>query len=121
MMGLNFLLAISQLLIYLINYSNDIFNLDSNEILRLQNPERHSPELTLGFGGFFLVMSIVFYFLRTEGNMKQGKEQYQIAIIYIMIGGLMAFVNYWPISTFILLGITAFFGFLAKPERKGSI
>ncbi|UII20259.1 hypothetical protein [Fulvivirga ligni] len=121
MMALNFLLAVSQLLIYLINYQNDIFNLDSNELLRLQNPERYTPELTLGFGGCFLIMSIVFYILRTEGNKKQGKEQYKIAIIYIMIGGLMAYLNYWTISTFILLGTTALFGFLGKPERKSSI
>ena len=43
MMALNFLLAFSQLLIYLINYPNDILQLKNNELFQLQTPERYTP------------------------------------------------------------------------------
>ncbi|MEQ8475514.1 hypothetical protein, partial [Fulvivirga sp.] len=89
MMALNLLLASSQVLIYLTNYPNDLLEIKNNELFHIQTPEYFISELTLGFGGFFLIMSIVFYVLRTEGNKKQGKEQYQIAFIYIIMGGLM--------------------------------
>lgn len=115
LMTLNFFLVISQVLIYLTNYPNNFLNLDSIELFHLQNPKRYTPELTLGFGGFFLIMSILFAVLRIEGNKNFDKERHQIVFIYLIVGGLMCYLNYFPIGTLILLGLISIFGFLTKP------
>ena len=118
MMGLSFLLAVSQLLIYLTNYPNSFLHLKAIRLFQLQDPERYPLELTLGFGGFFLIMSIVFATLWIEGNKPLDKGQYKIVSVYAGTGGLMIYANYFPLATLILLVLIIAFGFLAKPEGE---
>ena len=115
MMVTNFFLAISQLLVYLTNYPNELLKIESNELFQLHSPERYTTELSLGFAGFFLIMSIVFVVLRTEGNNSLGKDRYGIVGTYIIQTCLMIYIDYFPLGTFLLLGLTTMFGLLAKP------
>lgn len=118
MMLLSFMLAASQGMVYLWNYPNDIdFKLGPHELFELNDPNSFDPELTLGLGGFFLIISIVFAVLIKEGNTPYKSDKNLIAFVYLLQAGLMAYVSYIPIGTSVLLLLTIIFGFVIKPKK----
>lgn len=118
MISLNFLLALSQLTVFLTNYPNGFIHPKSHQFFYLSNSKEFSPELSLGFGGYFLILSIVFLVLKSEGTKDIVSKKYQIAFLHILMGGLMAYINYFPIATFFLLLLTILFCLFVKPDEQ---
>lgn len=113
----SFAIGIIQGLVFAANYPNEFLNLPNLALLKLDNPERFSPELTLGFGGFFIIIGIVYLVLRREGNNPvDADDRKVIPKVFILQLGLMIYANYFPTATFGLIGIATLFGLLAKPE-----
>lgn len=118
MISLNFLLALSQLMVFFTNYPNEFIQPKSHQLFYLSNSKEFTPELSLGFGGSFLILSIVFLVLKSEGTKDIVSEKYRIAFLHLLMGGLMAYINYFPIATFFLLLLTILFCLFVKPEEQ---
>ncbi len=117
MISLNFLLALSQLTVYLTNYPNEFIHPKSHQLFYLSNSKEFTPELSLGFGGSFLLITVIFLVIKSEGTKDIVSKKYQIAFLHILMGGLMAYINYFPIATFFLLLLTILFCLFVKPEE----
>lgn len=118
MISLNFLLALSQLTVYLTNYPNEFIHPKSHQLFYLSNSKEFTPELSLGFGGSFLLITVIFLVIKSEGTKDIVSKKYQIAFLHILMGGLMAYINYFPIATFSLLLLTILFCLFVKPDEQ---